>query len=342
VGTPDQIGALQALDGQSFGVSQAFHSHVSDRPIVWFGASSFEERAATSLVRLAAHERIGRAVLLDYASDAWQIHESVQRRARVVSRIVEALPIDCPLDQPTIGPYGYYDFQAKADEYIAEEEGSFLVFDISCMTKLHAIALAEVLTRRSIRDYGIAYTLPDNYGSFGSGRKMGWRRVIVAPLAESGRMHNEDRSRGVFLPGHEPERLIAALATFEPPGGIVLTAETTNRPDFRSVSERLHSRVFRTLLDQHRWERVLVNQGDWRRAGELIRQQIALAAPWDAPVVLLPYGPKSLVLASALTIASRYPTGAWFAYPVPTFYDVNYSEGEGPTMWFHLTHETMP
>jgi hypothetical protein len=342
MGEPDQIGAMSALDGQCFGLSDTFHAHVASRPIIWFGASSFEERAATSLVRLAAHSQISRVVLLDYPSGAWQVQESADRRAKVVSRILSSLPADCPVDQPSLGPHGYYDLQKVAEEYIAGANGSFVVFDISCMTKLHAIALAEVLTRRTNGDYGIAYTLPDNYGGFGSGRKIGWRRVIVAPLTESGRLLNEDHSRGVFLPGHEPERLIAALAELEPSGGIVIIAETTNRPDFRIVSERLHSKVLRTLLDQHRWSRVRVNQGDWHLAGDLVRQQIAMAAPWAAPVVLLPYGPKPLVLAAALALAGHYPEGAWFAYPIPAFYDVDYSQGEGPTMWFHLAQETMP
>lgn len=342
MGEPESVGDDQAFDGQCYGLSDAFRAHVSDRPVVWLGASSFEERAATSLLRLSARARIRRAVLLNYTADAWQIQESSRRRAKIVSRILDALPADCFHDEPTVGPHGYYDFQAMAERYVAESDGSFLIFDISCMTKLHVIALAELLARNSNKDYGIAYSLPDNYGGFGSGRKIGWRRVIIAPLSESGRISNEDRSRGLFLPGHEPERFIAALAAFEPPGGTVIIAETTNRPDFRAVSERLHLKVFRSLLDQHKWERALVNQADWTRVHGLVGREISLASQWDAPIVLFPYGPKPLVFASALTLAREYPAGAWFAYPVPAFYDVNYSEGEGPTMWFHLASRTSP
>jgi hypothetical protein len=57
---------------------------------------------------------------------------------------------------------------------------------------------------------------------------------------------------------------------------------------------------------------------------------------------LFPFGPKPLVLFTALEVARFYPEASWFIYPKPYYYDVDYTEGYGETLWFLPDGSTYP
>ncbi|MGH8601478.1 MAG: hypothetical protein ACREXR_01460 [Gammaproteobacteria bacterium] len=65
-----------------------------------------------------------------------------------------------------------------------------------------------------------------------------------------------------------------------------------------------------------------------------VEREIVAAKQRNAPVILLPNGPKSLVFFTALKLCTEYPNASWFVYPVPAGYDVDYSEGTAGISWF--------
>jgi hypothetical protein len=61
--------------------------------------------------------------------------------------------------------------------------------------------------------------------------------------------------------------------------------------------------------------------------------QIELATQADAPVVLFPYGPKSMLFLVAISLCVGYPEASWFVYPTPYGYPLDYSDGVERTIW---------
>jgi len=332
------------FEGQSIRPPASVIKRATERPLLWIGALSFEERASASLVRLAQYVIPAEVVVLEYPSEARQVFESRDRRSRVRSAIRGVLGAGCVVRDPEVDPYSFYDLQEVVREFLSRVSEYSVVLDISCLTKIHAIALAELVSRNLVGDCEVAYTVPENYGHMSGGPQTGWRDVIVVPFAESARLLNEDSSRGIVIPGHEPERLIAALAELEPSGGAIVVADAAGRPDFRAISERRNRRIVSQLLRlrTYHWERTVIRISDWSSISQLVQRQVIAAESKEAPVILFPYGPKPLVMAAALSLARSYEAGSWFVYPIPVSYDVNYSEGQGETLWFHLTPDPLP
>ncbi|MGH8601479.1 MAG: hypothetical protein ACREXR_01465 [Gammaproteobacteria bacterium] len=88
------------------------------------------------------------------------------------------------------------------------------------MTRIHVLGLAATLgtTLREL-PWAIAYSSPENYGNLDSASKsLGWKDIIVAPIAETAVLLYEAYGRGIILAGHEADRLIVALSEIEPSG----------------------------------------------------------------------------------------------------------------------------
>ena len=87
------------------------------------------------------------------------------------------------------------------DRIITEARPRWIVCDLTCLTKLHTIALATELRRHS-ETVGcvIVHSIPENYVLKDSNSEaIGWRDVIVAPLAANASLFNETRGRGIIL-----------------------------------------------------------------------------------------------------------------------------------------------
>jgi hypothetical protein len=309
-------------------------------PSLWLGALSFEERCTSSFLSLAANSyKVTDAMLLTYATEVHPSIESAERQNRYLAtmRTAQYEVSAHGLLETNVDPYSFHQFQTTVASRIQESRAKTLVIDITCLTKIHTLALAALLTdSNDDLNWVAVYSTPENYGNLGESTKSpGWRDIIIAPLAETAMLLNEARGRGVVIPGHEADRLVVALNELEPSGGLILVADTYRRPDLRRMSERFNRKVIRQLTKMRasNWAKEHIALTDSTRLSSYMSHEIHMARVHQAPVILFPYGPKMLVFFAALQLCSEYPEGSWFVYPVPASYDVNYSEGVDRTFW---------
>lgn len=308
------------------------------RPSTWFGALSFEERGMASLFSLADSGLMPRQLyILDYPTNVSPYLEAENRRERNFESILRAADrIGGTINRKAIDPYG---FQALQDIFgsAASCDAGVTIVDITCMTKIHVIALAAAISRwREGRDWIITYSSPESYGYFvDSVISPGWRDVIVAPLAETALLFNEARSRAIIIPGHEADRLLVALAEIEPSGGHIIITSTPKRPDLQYLCERRNRKVMYQLTRMRfsDWSRKVIKITDMDTVGIVVGREVEIARSHSAPVILFPFGPKPFAFSTAFRLCSEYPEAAWFAYPIPMSDDTNYSEGIKDTIW---------
>jgi len=307
----------------------------------WLGVNSFERRCVGSLEYLARSGVALRGVhLLEYPTRGFP--EVIDRQLRRAHRdLVKASThaANAQFETATVEAYA----SAQFEDYfstLAETLGSTaLIIDISCMTKIHVVALSTALATLEINATQtlLAYTSPRSYGNLNrSSSEIGWSDVLIAPIGTTARMRNESNSRGVIIAGHESERLWAALNEVEPASGLLALGSTPGRPDITRLSEKVNRRVIShmTLATEAPWSRRVVDIADVALMRQLVRTEIAEAAKHEAPLILYPFGPKTLIYAAGEALLRGYPNDSWFVYPVPAGYHVSYSEGIGQTYWF--------
>jgi hypothetical protein len=81
------------------------------------------------------------------------------------------------------------------------------------------------------------------------------------------------------------------------------------------------------------WSRRILDMDDLNGLNNSVAQEVAAARKYSAPVILFPFGPKSLLFLTAFLLTAEYPDASWFVYPIPTSYDVDHSEGIERTVW---------
>lgn len=311
--------------------------------LLWAGALSFEERALASLERLCI-ENPGRPVtvlLFKYGTTVRPPREDRKRRSRNLENLdrLKEAGLLSSVEVADINPYSFRDIQMALAEAKRFSENAMLTVDISCLTKIHTVALASSeLVLKWAGGWQVAYTVPENYGFAlqGTASGTGWQDVLVLPLADKAHLEDERRSRGIVLAGHEGDRLMLALSELEPVGGVVVTAATPGRPDLRQESIRNNRRVLRWLTGRSpdNWEEKACDLFDIRRLSEIVATQVDRTG--GAPLVLYPFGPKAFIFFCSMQLFSRLPERSWFVYPVPSSYDVDYSFGIGDTTWFSV------
>jgi len=311
---------------------------------LWLGMTSFEERCSASLEALAEMRvRVSAATALEYAELLTGSYEERQVRGETWRRMLSAAESISPgnFTKEDIAAYSYQGLQERVRTLIEKGQYDCVIFDITCMTKVHAMALATLT--RNLRDkvncYA-AYSIPENYNHVGDRKKMmGWRDIILAPLVDAATLVNESQSRGIVIPGHEADRLIVALAELEPSGGKIIFTNTPRRPDLRYVSQKVNNKAIRQLTRKRSsaWSSVFVELLDAGSLADLVSQEAAYARKESAPVILFPYGPKAFIFLAALTLAGEYPEASWFVYPVPYSYFIDYTDGIERVVWMSLS-----
>jgi hypothetical protein len=311
----------------------------NSRRRLWFGALSFEERCSGSLASIERNDlRVDKMIALEYSIDPHPMTEG-RERIRKNKDILQDFNDRLCAEELEFKRIDSYSFQGLQEivETAVESPDDFIIFDITCMTKIHALALAATLAQiGSSCKWAIAYSTPENYGNLGGLTKgFGWQDIIIAPLAETASLYNEANGRGIIITGHEADRLIVALGELEPTGGVIVVPDTPKRPDLRYVSTRINSKIVRQLTGMRlqSWTRHVVSIDDLAKLRSCISREVDLARRYEAPVMLFPYGPKSLIFFSALQLSSEYPEASWFVYPILSTHFVSYSEGIENTMW---------
>lgn len=316
-------------------------SRDSNDGIAWFGINSFEDRCLASLSRLSsAGISISRICFLDYPTSAQP--EVEDRRIRKSHRErVASIASSCGavLHNPSVDAYASAGLELELVNFSNVAGGRRWIIDISCLTKIHVVTLANFLLSNVAgrENAALVYTSPRAYGNLDQvSKQIGWNDVIIAPVAASAKMHNEGDSRGIVIAGHESERLWSALNEIEPSSGLLILGRIPSRPDITRLSEKINKGVIKHMaLDYSTaWTRHVVDVSDIEHLERLIAHEVEKASQADAPIILYPFGPKSLILAASSHLLKHYPSGSWFVYPVPARYDLTYSEGASGSYWF--------
>lgn len=309
--------------------------------IVWLGINSFEERCLASLTRLCdSGVPLAAVYFVDYPTVAFP--EADDRRIRKSHREAAALLAQragAAFYNPSVEAYASAGLETVLGEYRESGLNCMQIIDISCLTKIHVVTIANFvsLDQVNFKETLLAYTSPRAYGNLDRvSKRIGWNDVIIAPVAATARMRNEGYSRGIVIAGHESERLWSALNEIEPASGLLILGRIPTRPDITRLSEKINKGVIKHMaLDySEAWSKRVVDISDVDAMMLLIEHEVQLAKSADAPIILYPFGPKSLIFASAKYLLEYYPHGSWFVYPVPAGYDLTYSEGSGGTYWF--------
>jgi hypothetical protein len=215
------------------------------------------------------------------------------------------------------------------------------VFDITCLTKIHTLALAYWLaTTPELPRVLIAYSRPHDYGS--PIRKVwdkgAWLEVIVAPFDIDPEPLGAGVA-GIALLGHEGDRLRLALHEVPLDEGVVLVVESEDpRLDFAAEAQN------RWLLDDisRQKDPALVSLArvplwDMARLQKIVAVTSDSARANGMRLMLYPFGPKPLIFGASVFALSSYLLGTWYTYPIPRTYDLDYTVGVGTTYWAALT-----
>ena len=307
----------------------------------WLGVNSFERRCVGSLEYLArSGVALRRVHLLEYPTRGFpEVIDRQLRRAHQDLVKASTRTASAQFESATVDAYASAQFEDYFSTLAETLGSSALIIDISCMTKIHVVALSTALAslKKNATQTLLAYTSPRSYGNLNrSSSEIGWSDVLIAPIGTTARMRNESNSRGVIIAGHESERLWAALNEVEPASGLLALGSTRSRPDITRLSEKVNRRVINhmTLATEAPWSRRVVDIADVALMRQLVQAEIAEAEKHEAPLILYPFGPKTLIYSASEALLHGYPNDSWFVYPVPAGYDISYSEGIGQTYWF--------
>ncbi len=310
------------------------------RNVLFVGALSFEERCLGALKEMKkAGLGVEDALFLEYPTQAFPVAEDRKLRAKH-KNIIEnefGATIRGKLEFETIFSNSFSDFQTLITATLETSRADFVIYDITCFSKIHTLALAHEVSRKHEKSKcSITYTIPENYqaGTF-IGEFSGWKDIIISPLAETAYFFNEAHGRGLIILGHDADRLVVALAEIEPSGGSIVIPDTPNRPDLRDRCRITNRKIIKQLtsLRMSFWSSELVSLADFSGLETIIQKEVKQSIEHDAPIILFPFGPKSLIFYSGLSLCTFYPQGAWFVYPIPLMYDVGYSVGIEATIW---------
>ena len=317
---------------------------------IFIGALSFERRCIGALLAyLAEHDRVGDAILLDYAGDATPGADALERRNAHYDAISRACAErNVRAIRTRVSPYAMTPLRDIVRS--ASVTANRVVVDITCMTRPHVLSVAATVTE--FDSWLVGYTRAVGYGNLGAAdANGGWRDTLVLPLHEDATLRNEGVALGLVLLGHEPARTGLALDELEPGAGIVVSSLDQARPDLQRVALRTHGPLLNYLerlrmpgprgallhnyIDREGWDEAIVRLDALADDAEAIaRPLIAAARAVQGPIVLYPFGPKITCFVFGRILATAYREASWAVYPIPRSHPLDYSSGVGLTEWY--------
>jgi hypothetical protein len=225
-----------------------------------------------------------------------------------------------------------------------ESECDTLIMDTTCFTKIHAVALAEWLMGREPASkvrLVVASTRPHQYGLQSHGwRRAEYRDIVFAPVGETlesvARKDWRSLVDVIALVGHEGARLKMALSLIEVDQGLAVIPQPDNGSD-AGVIGRLENADFLSDARAGRngsWQLAEVERGEVELLHGLVTDFIKRSRA--DRVVVVPLGPKPLIIQSMASALFAQRRRIWVSYPVPQSYNLTYSSGAGATDYFEL------
>ena len=309
-------------------------------PLVWIGALGFEERGLGVLRTLVAERaHVVGSLVLNYGSMAGADGADEERRRRIGdegSALLSAL--GCPGVTRKVDPYNFQECIQTLRDFIGTSDAhAVCLFDLTCMTKIHAVALACFLSREIKVRWRVGYTTPETYSSPSRRtRRLGCRDVLLVPLSPTAQIVNERNSRGIVVPGLEADRLSVALGEVEPSGGVILMCDAPGDPNLRRKARAANKRAIQALSwrTSMQWKETSLQVDRLHRAYFVVAEEVeAASARGGSPVFLFPFGPKPLALVLGFELALTYARASWLVYSIPFAYDLGYTQGVSATYW---------
>lgn len=235
---------------------------------------------------------------------------------------------------------------------ITDCTSNYLLVDISCMTRVHLVALSNALrsVNRKPGSVLLCYTTPQSY-SFQKEVLHGWKDTLFVPIGELRSFRREGHARGVAFPGHYGERLGVALQEIEPDSGILIYTRQEGRTDLLRCAKEVNKFIAKRLLllrmpradgfnsstsPTDCWRSEVVNIDDFGRLHCLIEEEVNSAIYDGGPIMMYPFGPKPVTLFATLSLASYTNVQSCVVYPLPEKFDAQYSSGIGQLHCYSL------
>ena len=309
--------------------------------VVWLGAVSFERRCTGSVEHLLdAGLKVARAVVFDYPTKLVPQNAGEQQRSINRERLKQLLGKSVLWKH--LNPYRYTEFVGEIDElyrsyFNKEDPEQGIIFDITCLTKIHTLALAYWLLWRKPQTFAIAYSQPAYYGNpskniWGKGK---WHSPVLVRLG----LDSTDRylsTHAIVLVGHEGDRLRLALNEITPNSALIIKPLTRDPDSPLAVvsnvqNQWLYSEIKTGLREGFTEEQFHVT--DLANLRTSINAYCERSKLRTARIVLCPFGPKPFVFVTAMASLTTHPNNTWLSYPIPFSYDPDYSEGFKYTLW---------
>lgn len=322
-------------------------------PFAFISVISFESRCTTVAEQLVSNN-LTPTKIITFSYKTKAIPESLDKSLREDNKSIFCNLFDCEnnlINESAVSPYSSNILKHQMEELIEVIGNNLIVVDITCMTRIHIFILSELIATNRI-DYSrviFCYTGPQSY-SVKPKSNLGWRDTILVSIGRNKPFRREGHAHGIVFTGHDSERLSIALAELEPGIGILLFSNTPRRPDFllraRETNKPIRDRLLtlkmprsdqdNKLTEYDQWSEFTFNINDFDKLNFYIEQEINSAVLDDGPIVLFPYGPKTLTLAAAIFLASSPVVDAWAVYPIPDGYSISYSTGSAMIHWMKI------
>lgn len=301
---------------------------------------SFEERASAWAEFMASHDvQPDKVFLVDYETTALPADRDRLLRKRCRSAFSKAFAPSRTRLLDGVNAFAVNALEEYTVRMLEECGGLPFVVDISCMTRVHLLAVVAALcTRIESVDVKFCYSVPASYG-FRPEDRSSWADVLFVRAGSRWMFKREGQSRGVILAGHDAERLSVALGELEPASGILVYCGNPKRPDFlrraREVNQKIERRLLQLRMPRSSgppgladgWASTSIQVGEFQALATALRTQVNEAKREGSPVILFPFGPKPDSLAVALLLREWDVGDAWAVYPVPNSFSTAYSEG---------------
>jgi|GEM_PF-1404558 len=317
--------------------------NISGKPYCLVAVVSFEQRGPAWASFLSSNEALPeKAFIFDYETIAEPEDEDAELRARCRSTFTRTLDRRHKTTHflSGINAFAANSLAEQIGQLIKECNGLPVLIDISCMTRVHLLAIVAGLRARPTPEAELyfCYTAPEAYG-FQRADRVAWRDVLFIPAGKRRMFKREGFSRGIILAGHDGERLSVALQELEPASGTMIYSRNNDRPDFLRKAREANGIVERRLLGLRMprankpeevsddWKCAFVDVRDFEALSSILRKQVQMALRDDGPIVIFPFGPKPMSLSIALSLRDWDVSEAWAVYPVPERFSVTYSQG---------------